>query len=163
MSKDNKDWKEKFKKKLNIEPGVHLGEKEPRGGKKFTFSFWYFFIILLVFMALNTYMVSRQSNVTPVDYNQFKSLVEDGTIQRVAIEEEQYIGYPFTRDQAVNDLQTYTTNPQVGLEYSTYLQSFSTYKVDDHSFIPLLDENGIEYYATAPERPRILSSILSYI
>jgi len=163
MSKDNKDWKEKFKKKLNIEPGVHLGEKEPRGGKKFTFSFWYFFIILLVFMALNTYMVSRQSNVTPVDYNQFKSLVEDGTIQRVAIEEEQYIGYPFTRDQAVNDLQTYTTNPQVGLEASTYLQSFSTYKVDDPSFIPLLDENGIEYYATAPEKPSILSSILSYI
>ncbi|MDC7230277.1 MAG: ATP-dependent zinc metalloprotease FtsH [Sphaerochaetaceae bacterium] len=163
MSKDNKDWKEKFKKKLNIEPGVHLGEKEPRGGKKFTFSFWYFFIILLVFMALNTYMVSRQSNVTPVDYNQFKSLVEDGTIQRVAIEEEQYIGYPFTRDQAVNDLQTYTTNPQIGLEASTYLQSFSTYKVDDPSFIPLLDENGVEYYATAPERPSILSSILSYI
>nr|WP_321262861.1 ATP-dependent zinc metalloprotease FtsH [uncultured Sphaerochaeta sp.] len=163
MSKDNKDWKEKFKKKLNIEPGVHLGEKEPRGGKKFTFSFWYFFIILLVFMALNTYMVSRQSNVTPVDYNQFKSLVEDGTIQRVAIEEEQYIGYPFTRDQAVNDLQTYTTNPQIGLEASTYLQSFSTYKVDDPSFIPLLDDYGVEYYATAPERPSILSSILSYI
>ncbi len=163
MSKDNKDWKEKFKKKLNIEPGVHLGEKEPRGGKKFTFSFWYFFIILLVFMALNTYMVSRQSNVTPVDYNQFKSLVEDGTIQRVAIEEEQYIGYPFTRDQAVNDLQTYTTNPQQGLEAGTYLQSFSTYKVDDPSFIPLLDERGVEYYATAPEKPSILSSILSYI
>ncbi|MGE4454176.1 MAG: ATP-dependent zinc metalloprotease FtsH [Sphaerochaeta sp.] len=163
MSKDNKDWKEKFKKKLNIEPGVHLGEKEPRGGKKFTFSFWYFFIILLVFMALNTYMVSRQSNVTPVDYNQFKSLVEDGTIQRVAIEEEQYIGYPFTRDQAVNNLQTYTTNPQQGLEAGTYLQSFSTYKVDDPSFIPLLDERGVEYYATAPEKPSILSSILSYI
>lgn len=163
MSKDNKDWKEKFKKKLNIEPGVHLGEKEPRGGKKFTFSFWYFFIILLMFMALNTYMVSRQSNVTPVDYSQFKSLVEDGTIRRVAIDAEQYIGYPFTRDQALNDLQTYTTNPQIGLETSTYLQSFSTYKVDDPSFIPLLDENGIEYYANAPEKPSILSYVLSYI
>ncbi len=115
-------------------------------------------------MALNTYMVSRQSNVTPVDYNQFKTLVEDGTVRRVAIEEEQYIGYPpFTRDQAVNDLQTYTTNPpQRGLETSTYLQSFSTYKVDDPSFIPLLDEKGIEYYATAPEKPSLLSSILSY-
>ncbi len=107
-------------------------------------------------------MVSRQSNVTPVDYNQFKTLVEDGTVRRVAIEEEQYIGYPFTRDQAVNDLQTYTTNPQRGLETSTYLQSFSTYKVDDPSFIPLLDEKGIEYYATAPEKPSLLSSILSY-
>lgn len=163
MAKDNKDWKDSFKKKLNIEPGVHVNEEGGKNKKRFTFSFWYFFIILLVFMALNTYMVSRQSNVNPVDYNQFKSLVEDGTIQRVAIEEEQYIGYPFTRDQAVNDLQTYTTNPQVGLESSTYLQSFSTYKVDDPSFIPLLDENGIEYYATAPERPSILSSILSYI
>jgi cell division protease FtsH len=108
-------------------------------------------------------MVSRQSNVTPVDYSQFKSLVEDGTIRRVAIDAEQYIGYPFTRDQALNDLQTYTTNPQIGLETSTYLQSFSTYKVDDPSFIPLLDENGIEYYANAPEKPSILSYVLSYI
>jgi cell division protease FtsH len=98
-----------------------------------------------------------------VDYSQFKSLVEDGTIRRVAIDAEQYIGYPFTRDQALNDLQTYTTNPQIGLETSTYLQSFSTYKVDDPSFIPLLDENGIEYYANAPEKPSILSYVLSYI
>ncbi len=163
MSKDNKDWKENFKKKLNIEPGVHLGEKEPRNKKKFTFSFWYFFIILLAFMALNTYMVSRQSNVHPVDYNQFKALVDEETIRRVAIEEEQYIGYPFTRDQAADDLQSYTANPQNGLETSTYLQSFSTYKVDDPSFIPLLDEKGVEYYATAPEKPSLLSSILSYI
>jgi cell division protease FtsH len=163
MSKDNKDWKENFKKKLNIEPGVHLGEKEPRDRKKFTFSFWYFFIILLVLMALNTYMVSRQSTVHPVDYNQFKSLVEDGTIRRVAIKEDQYIGYPFTRDQAANELQAYTTNPQNGLEASTYLQSFSTYKVDDPSFIPLLDEKGVEYYATAPERPSLLSSLLSFV
>ncbi|MGH0052131.1 MAG: ATP-dependent metallopeptidase FtsH/Yme1/Tma family protein, partial [Sphaerochaetaceae bacterium] len=163
MGKDNKDWKETFKKKLNIEPGVHLGEQAPRDRKKFTFSFWYFFIILLVFMALNTYLVSRQSNVYAVDYNQFKALIDEGTIKRVAIEEEQYIGFPFTRDQATDDLQAYTTNPQNGLEASTYLSSYSTYKVEDPSFIPLLDEKGIEYYATAPEEPSLFSSILSYV
>ena len=88
MSKDNKsdkDWKETFKKKFNIEPGVHLGESGSKDKKKFTFSFWYFFIILLLFLALNTFMVSRQANVYAVDYTQFKQLVSDGTIRRVAI------------------------------------------------------------------------------
>jgi cell division protease FtsH len=43
-TKNDKDWKETFKKKLNIEPGVHLGEPGGKDKKKFTFSFWYFFI-----------------------------------------------------------------------------------------------------------------------
>ncbi len=163
MNKDNKDWKESFKQKFNIEPGVHLGDKGPRNSKKFTFSFWYFFIILLVFLAMNAFMVSRQTNVTSVDYTQFKSLIEDGTIKRVAIQDQQYIGYPFTRAQAASDLQNYSSNGSSSVSTGTYLQSYSTYKVDDASFIPLLDEKGVEYYATAPEKPSILSSILSYV
>lgn len=164
MSKDNKsdkDWKETFKKKFNIEPGVHLGESGSKDKKKFTFSFWYFFIILLLFLALNTFMVSRQANVYAVDYTQFKQLVSDGTIRRVAIEEERYIGYPFSRDQAVTDLRSLTSDPNASTA-TALLQSFSTYRVDDPTFIPLLDEKGVEYYATPPAKPSILSTLLSY-
>jgi cell division protease FtsH len=37
--KNDKDWKESLKKRMNIEPGIHTGDKGPQ--KKYTFSFWY--------------------------------------------------------------------------------------------------------------------------
>ncbi|NCC64828.1 MAG: ATP-dependent metallopeptidase FtsH/Yme1/Tma family protein, partial [Spirochaetia bacterium] len=158
-TKNDKDWKETFKKKLNIEPGVHLGEPGGKDKKKFTFSFWYFFIILMIFLALNTFMVSRQSNMISIDYTQFKSLVENGTIRRVAIEQERYIGYPFTREEVVSDLSSFSSETNL----AAYSQAYSTYKVDDPTFIPLLDKMGVEYYATPPVKPSLFSTLLSYV
>ena len=63
MAKDNKDWKDSFKKKLNIEPGVHVNEEGGKNKKRFTFSFWYFFIIIMLFMAMNSFMATRQGSV----------------------------------------------------------------------------------------------------
>ncbi len=153
FAKDDKDWKESFKKKRDEEPGVHLGSREPKNQKKFTFSFWYFFIILIAFMLLNTFMAGRQTNVQAIDYNQFKTLVERGTIRRVAIEEEKYIGYNFTKEQVLTDSSGSTD----------FMQSFTTYKIDDPTFIPLLDQYGVEYYALAPVKPGIFSMLLSYL
>jgi len=156
FSKQEKDWKDSFKKKLNNqEPGVHLGGKNQKNPKKFTFSFWYFFVILIAFIMLNTFMVTKQTNVQAIDYNQFKALVERGTIRRVSIEEEEYIGYNFTKEQALTTLQDSGS--------ADLLQSFSTYKVDDPTFIPLLDKNKVEYYATAPIKPSIFATLLSYL
>lgn len=155
FSKHENDWKDSFKKKFNQEPGVHLGGKDPKNPKKFGFSFWYFFIILIAFIMLNTFMATRQTNVQAIDYDQFKALVERGSIRRVAIEEEKYIGYSFTKEQALTDLQN------SGLTDLT--QSFTTYKVDDPTFIPLLDEYGVEYYALAPIKPSIFSTLLGYL
>lgn len=158
FSKHDNDWKDFFKTKFTQEPGVHLGGNEPKNKKKFTFSFWYFFIILLAFMAMNTFMATRQANVQSIDYNQFKSLISGGTIKRVAIEEEKYLGYTFTREQALGQLQ----DPNRTAD--DLVQSFSTYKVaDDPTFIPLLDEHKVEYYATAPIKPSLLSSLLGYL
>jgi cell division protease FtsH len=156
MAKDNKDWKDSFKKKFNIEPGVHLNEGESKNKKRFTFSFWYFFIILLLFMALNTFMSTRQTNVQAVDYTQFKQLVESGAIKRVAIEEEKYVGYSFNRDSASESLLSFIS------EEGPAPQSYTTYRLDDPSFIPLLDSMGVEYYATPPAKPSLLSTLLSY-
>ncbi len=155
FSKQQNDWKDSFKKKSTQEPGVHLGSKDPKNPKKFTYSFWYFFVILIAFIALNTFMSTKQPNVQDIDYNQFKALVERGTIKRVSIEEEQYIGYNFTKEQALTILQDSGS--------TDILQSFSTYKVDDPTFIPLLDKYKVEYYASAPIKPSIFSTLLSYI
>lgn len=158
--KDWNHWKSSFKKKFNIEPGVHLDEPGGKDKKKFTFSFWYFFIILMLFLALNTFMVGRQANLYSVDYTQFKSLVENGTIRRVAIEEERYIGYPYSKDQTVSELRSLGSEPGSA---SNLLQTFTTYKVDDSSFIPFLETHGVEFYAVPPAKPGLLSSLLSYI
>ncbi len=55
MSKDNKDWKENFKRKLNIEPGVHLGEKEPRGGGEKI----YFLLLVLLHHTLGVHGIEH--------------------------------------------------------------------------------------------------------
>ncbi len=156
MAKENKDWKDSFKKKLNIEPGVHLNENGSKDKKRFTFSFWYFFIIIILFMALNSFMSTRQSTVHSVDYTQFKQLVEQGAIKRVAIEQEKLVGYSFNRESVAQDVRSFISDDQ------SALQSYTTYKVDDPSFIPLLDTKGVEYYATPPAKPSLLSSLLSY-
>ncbi|MDY0287517.1 MAG: ATP-dependent zinc metalloprotease FtsH [Sphaerochaeta sp.] len=153
FAKHEKDWKESFKKKPPQEPGVHLGSKEPKNQKKFTFSFWYFFVILLAFILMNSFMATRQTNVQAIDYNQFKALVERGAIRRVAIEDEKYVGYNFTREQALSDASSSTE----------FMQSYTTYKIDDPTFIPLLDKYGVEYYALAPIKPGIFSTLLSYL
>ena len=156
MAKDNKDWKDSFKKKLNIEPGVHLNESGGKDKKRFTFSFWYFFIIIILFMALNSFMTTRQGTVHSVDYTQFKQLIDQGTIRRVAIEEEKLVGYSFNRDSVADDLRSFIADD------ASTLQSYSTYKVDDPALIPLMDSKGIEYYATPPAKPSLLSTLFSY-
>ncbi|NMA23170.1 MAG: ATP-dependent zinc metalloprotease FtsH [Spirochaetales bacterium] len=155
MAKENKDWKDTFKKKLNIEPGVHLNEGGDKNKRRFTFSFWYFFIIILLFMALNSFMSGRQGTVYSVDYTQFKHLIQDGTIKRVAIEEEKYTGYTFSRNEVSSDLRSFVGDESI-------LQSYTTYRLDDPAFIPLMDEMEVEYYATAPVKPSLLSTLLGY-
>lgn len=161
---------DKKKNKFSEEPGIHKGGVDPGTKKKFKFSFWYFFIILMALMLINSFFFSQNSNVTSVDYNQFKSLIKNGTIKRVAIESDQYIGYTYSKGQIVEDFKTSlslfnmntsrtgSTDPTVPAP-----TAYSTYSLDDPSLIPLLDEMGVEYYATAPARPGLVSTLLSWI
>ncbi|MCH3908413.1 MAG: ATP-dependent zinc metalloprotease FtsH [Sphaerochaeta sp.] len=142
------------------EPGIHLGGPDPNKRKKFTFSFWYFFIFLMLLYLINSMALQNASRraITKIDYNQFKSLVESGTIKRVEITDEQYIGYTITKEQAQTSLQSKDTESiQDARAYSTYIVQ------NDSAFIPLLDSKGVEYYATAPQKPGIVSTILSYV
>lgn len=159
---------DKKKNKFGEEPGIHKGGVDPGTKKKFKFSFWYFFIILMALMLINSFFFSQNSNVTSVDYNQFKTLIKNGTIKRVAIESEQYIGYTYSKGQVVEDFRTSLFNMNSSQTSSTgtstpVAMAYSTYSLDDPSLIPLLDEMGVEYYATAPARPGLISTLLSWI
>ncbi|MDY4610832.1 MAG: ATP-dependent zinc metalloprotease FtsH [Sphaerochaetaceae bacterium] len=159
---------DKKKNKFGEEPGIHKGGVDPGTKKKFKFSFWYFFIILMALMLINSFFFSQNSNVTSVDYNQFKALIKNGTIKRVAIESEQYIGYTYSKGPVVEDFRTSFFNMAPSQTSSTETttptaMAYSTYSLDDPSLIPLLDEMGVEYYATAPARPGLISTLLSWI
>jgi cell division protease FtsH len=142
-------------KKPKEEPGIYKDLKGFVVGKRFKFSFWYFLFIILAMFLINMFF-SQESNITGIDYNEFKGLIRNGTIVRVEIQQEKYLGYTVTKAQAINMLQgSGTQQPPV--------QAFSTYALQDNSFIPLLDEMNVEYYATAPPKPSIFSTLLSYI
>jgi cell division protease FtsH len=157
--------KKKRKCPCEEEPGIHRGGVDPGTKKKFKFSFWYFFVILLVLMMINSFFLTQNTNVTQVDYNQFKELIKTGTIKRVAIESERYVGYTFTKAQATQTIGTalFGTNQDNQSVSSSSGAVFATYLINDPSFLPLLDEYGVEYYATAPERPGLISTLLSWI
>ncbi|MGI6432712.1 MAG: ATP-dependent zinc metalloprotease FtsH [Sphaerochaetaceae bacterium] len=139
------------------EPGIHKeNNKFSFTGKRFKFSFWYFLIIIIAMMAFNS-LFMKNANIIGVDYNQFKEMIRSGTIVRVEIQEKQYIGYTVGKEaRSDSSLQTLTSQADSARTYSTYA-------INDPSFIPLLDEIGIEYYAAAPQTPSIFSTLLSYI
>ncbi|MDD3997794.1 MAG: ATP-dependent zinc metalloprotease FtsH [Sphaerochaetaceae bacterium] len=166
MSTNEPDLQEKQANKMNHEkkskdePGIYNGIKNMFTGKRFKFSFWYFIFIIIAMLAINMYMSQDRSTIG-VDYNEFKSMIASKEIVRVEIQQEKYVGYNMTKQQALSIVQTNAF--QNLTQSSSNLRIYSTYALNDPSFIPLLDEHNVEYYATAPARPSIFSSLLSYI
>lgn len=157
--KTNQMGNNKDKHNSEHEPGIHSDDgKISIFGKRFKFSFWYFIIIILVMLLINSMLVTN-SNVTEVDYNQFKNMIRSGEIVRVEIQDDKYVGY--SRQQMVNTMQN--TGAQGLSQQNIPVQTFQTYAIDDQSFIPLLDEMGVDYYATAPAQPSVFSLLLSYL
>lgn len=130
------------------EPGIHKEENKFSlfGGKRFKFSFWYFLFIILAMFFINS-LLFKSSNIVAVDYNQFKEMIRSHEIERVEIQEDRYLGY------SSSGKSTLQGDGQI----------FSTYSLNDPSFIPLLDESKVEYYAVAPQKPSLISTLLSYI
>ena len=137
------------------EPGIHKEDgKFTFFGKRFKFSFWYFLFIIIAMMMINSFLM-KNTNVVSVDYNDFKAMIRSGNIVRVEIQEKKYLGY------SINQLDQ--VEPRVANQSSPAVRIYSTYSVNDPNFIPLLDETGVDYYATAPQTPSLFSSLLSYI
>ncbi len=139
---------EQKKKQRKETPGIHSENgtffKVP---KNFRFSFWYFLVIILAITLMNSFLYTGSSTMM-IDYDEFKERILSGEIARVRISEDLLTGYTVTAAG--------TAQGQISAE-----TSYSTYSVDDPGLIPLLDTNGVEYYATPPEKPSLLSTMLS--
>ncbi len=150
-------------KKHSPDPGIHTdGKTTNNKRKKFTYSIWYFIIAIIIVMTINYLMMKPRINYINVDYSTFKSLIENGTIVQVAFDNDQYIGYSLTRENAADLLTSIAASRRIPttIDTSTIIP-YQTYMIADPSFVPLLDEMGVEYYATEPPKPSALSSLLS--
>ncbi len=146
-------------------PGVHKDEgggMNPNTKKKWFYSILYFLIIFFLLMMLNTCLYTSNIEPVAVEYSTFKDMIREGQIQQVAFSEDQYIGYQITQESARELLAQYAQSRQIPHDIDTSkIIPYSTYIIQDASFVPMLDEYGVEYYATAPAEPSVLMSLLS--
>lgn len=153
------------KKTQKEQPGLQNDNKSSNTKKKFTFSIWYFIIAIILIIILNNVMLSHTLNeAISVDYSTFKSLISDGKIVQVAFDGDQYIGYGMTKADAVSTLRSIASERRIPASIDTSaITAYQTYMIDDPSFVPLLDEMNVEYYATEPAEPSVFSYLLSMI
>ena len=146
-------------------PGVHKDEgggMNPNTKKKWFYSILYFLIIFFLLMMLNTCLYTSNIEPVAVEYSTFKDMIREGQIQQVAFSEDQYIGYQITQESARELLAQYAQSRQIPHDIDTSkIIPYSTYIIQDTSFVPMLDEYDVEYYATAPAEPSVLMSLLS--
>ena len=147
------------------EPGIHTGGDGNSSKKKFTYSIWYFVIaIILIIIFNNLFFSSHLNEAISIDYSQFKEYVEEGKIVQVAFDGDQYIGYGATKADALNTLRSIAESRQIPSSIDTSaIYAYQTYRIDDPSFVPLLDSKGVEYYATEPAEPSMLSYLVSML
>ena len=152
-------------KKKTEEPGLHTGDGNRNSRKKFTFSIWYFVIaFILIIIFNNLFFSSNLNEAVSIDYSQFKEYVAEGRIVQVAFDGDQYIGYGITKKDAITKLQEIAATHQIPSTIDTSsITAYQTYRIDDPSFIQLLDEKGVEYYATEPAQPSVLSYLVSML
>ncbi len=157
---NNENRQEAQKSSTNGEkkPGIHHDYNffDRFNHKQFHFSMWYFLAFIIILTLFNSYLTTNH-NQQEIEYNIFKDLIVSGKIKRVEITDDSYIGYTLSRKdlQALQQSKTMT-------DTSTIL-SYMTYRLDDPAFIPMLDKQGVEYYAAAPVKPNMFSTLISWI
>ena len=151
------------KQKKDNEPGIHnAGGMNPNTKKKFSFSIIYFIIIFALLILMNNMFFKSHMEPIEVEYSTFKQMVENGSIQQVVFNENTYIGYSITKEEARSTLAEYAKTRQLPNTIDTsMLLAYQTYRIEDPTFVPLLDEKGVQYYASAPATTPIWLSLLS--
>ena len=97
-----------------------------------------------------------------IEYSTFKSMVSEGKIQQVVFNENTYIGYSISKEEARATLEEFARTRQLPNSIDTsMLLAYQTYKIEDPTIVPLLDEKGVQYYASAPATTPIWLSLLS--
>ncbi len=151
------------KQKKENEPGIHNDKgMNPNTKKKFSFSIIYFIIIFALLILMNNMFFKSHMEPIEIEYSTFKQMVENGSIQQVVFNDNTYIGYSITKDEARATLEEFAKTRQLPNTIDTsMLLAYQTYRIEDPTFVPLLDEKGVQYYASAPATTPIWLSLLS--
>jgi len=148
-----KNGKEKKK------PGIEKHEPliKPLNRKQYHFSIWHFIAMIFLVLLLN-YLLFQPKDVT-IDFSEFKEKIESREIQRVEMGEKYFIGYPWTQEK-YDELSKKDFKERKSIEIP---KNYKTVRVNDPSFITLMDNKGIEYYAKPPENKAWLSVLPSWV
>ena len=163
MNDDKNLYFESKKQKENEKPGIHNDKGiNPNTKKKFSFTIIYFIIMFIFLIMINNMLFKSHMEPIEIEYSTFKSMISQGQIQQVVFNENNYIGYSITKDEARATLEEYAKTRQLPNTIDkSMLLAYQTYKIDDPTFITLLDEKGVQYYAFAPATTPIWLSLLS--
>jgi len=117
--------------------------------KKFHFSFWYIIASLVAFFLINSFLfrsVAPQQKL--IEFSDFKQRIESGEIKRVEMNPDFYLGLTRTGKELRS-----ADAPQAPAAYKTQ-------RVDDPSFVALMDSKGVEYYAVPKQDSSFLDTLL---
>ena len=163
MSDENNLYFESKKQKSENEPGIHNDKGlNPNTKKKFSFTIIYFIIMIAIIILMNNMLFKSHMEPIEIEYSTFKSMVSEWKIQQVLFNENTYIGYSISKEEARATLEEFAKTRQLPNSIDTsMLLAYQTYKIEDPTFVPLLDEKGVQYYASAPATTPIWLSLLS--
>jgi cell division protease FtsH len=114
---------------------------------QFRFSIWYFLLVVLGIMLINSLLSSPPGEI--VDYSTFKELIRAGEIRKVEIGQSFYTGFVVAEEGGGETDQT--------------VRRYRTAIVDDPGLIGLMDEQGVAYYAVPTQNRPLLGMLFSWI
>ncbi|MBI9097713.1 MAG: ATP-dependent zinc metalloprotease FtsH [Spirochaetaceae bacterium] len=157
--KEPDNWWDKAKKELNPDKIDKQVKKIKQG--KYKFSLWYFLLVIALLAILNMFLV--KSPETAIDYSTFKEKISAGEIVRVKMTPSLYTGYTKTSQQYEEELVSSITKRlgNSGSDLSGIV--YSTVPLNDPSFLPLLDDRRVEYYAEHEKNNYFLDILISWI
>lgn len=133
------------KKDGNNKSGLKPPEKRP----PFSFNMWYFAGFFLLIFLVNSLFAEKPQTI---EFSEFKQRVTSGEIKRVELSDSYYVGSSLTSAELKNNQNTNRPAGNQGV--------YRTVPVEDSTFIPLLDANGVEYYTRPVSAGEVFGNVL---
>jgi cell division protease FtsH len=121
---------------------------------QFRFSMWYFVAAIVLLLVVNAFLSVPRDSV--IEYSAFKEKIRSGEIKRVEIDDQFLLGIPVTA-------QELSANRPAAAATTTKVTTYRTARVDDPQLVTLMDEKGVEYFATVKKDSPILTFLMSWV
>jgi cell division protease FtsH len=125
--------------------------------RQFHFSIWYFILAMVLLSWLNSYLVKTPEKL--IDYSEFKQLLTSGTIKRLEMDKDFYLGIPYNKGV----IDSISRAPFKYRFAFARQEVFKTVPVNDPALIHLLDSLKIEYFAASQAENRWTNFFFTWI